>query len=103
MKRLFTAAAIVLLSTTAYAGSSDSGDGYQCASVKSSDGVAEVREGPGTQHASTFQVRNGQAVYIERRQGNWVFINATVQNRKTYTDIQGWIYAPLLKKLECAC
>jgi uncharacterized protein YgiM (DUF1202 family) len=102
MKRLLIAFAFALITSAAIAGS-DSGDGYKCATVKSSDGVAEVREGPGTQHASTFQVRNGQSVYIERRQGSWVFINATVQNRKTYTDIEGWIYAPLLKNIECAC
>lgn len=102
MKRLLTAAALALIATAAYAGS-DSGNDYKCATVKSSDGVAEVRIGPGTQHASKHTLRNGQSVYFEHRQGSWVFINATVQNKKDYTDIEGWIYAPLLKKIDCAC
>lgn len=57
------------------------------------DGFLSVRTGPGTNYQEIARVRNGDALFLDRRncQGNWCLAEGAVVGGNT-TDLRGWFY-----------
>ena len=66
---------------------------YDTGKINSSDGFANLRTGPGTQHGVKARLYNGVMVSIVGTEGNWI------QVQLSDTSDIGYVYAPLLEIL----
>jgi hypothetical protein len=57
------------------------------------DGFLSIRTGPGTENREIARVRNGDALFLDRRQcrGKWCFADGGAINGRT-SSIRGWFY-----------
>lgn len=57
------------------------------------DGFLSIRRGPGTQSQEIARVRNGDALFLDRRkcQGNWCLAEGGAVNNQS-SNITGWFY-----------
>lgn len=55
------------------------------------DGFLALRAGPGTNHTQIGSLRNGDAAYLRKCEGNWCYVeNGAINGREA--KFRGWIY-----------
>lgn len=69
-------------------------DNTQCSFIVADSGSVNIRKGPGTQYGVVAQLKRGDGVRAQYREGNWVKIAAKVNGtapNETFEPIDGWV------------
>ncbi|MDY6785339.1 MAG: SH3 domain-containing protein [Cyanobacteriota bacterium] len=69
-------------------------DNTQCSFVAVDSGAVNIRKGPGTQYDVVAQLKRGDSVRAQSRQGDWVKLAAKTNGfppNETYEPLDGWI------------